>query len=203
MIEERRVMKFMSKQNTKSRIIAAAIEMMGREGNINATVRDIAGRADVNLASINYYFRSKDNLQSELEAHFSRETEAIYRILYDAGKTLEERLHEWADRMMKHLIDYPGVLFMLADRIVSSGQESSGIIELIDYSEANLELVIREATGETDGQKIAIGVMLLMSGIINPVLLYHGSGKMPKADISDAKVRKKLIDQLLSCVLGS
>ncbi|MFY9115464.1 MAG: TetR/AcrR family transcriptional regulator [Dethiobacteria bacterium] len=193
----------MNKQSTKSKIIEAAIEMMGREGNINATVRDIASRADVNLASINYYFRTKDNLQSELEKHFSQENEEIYRILFDAGRPPVERLYDWADKMMKHLIDYPGVLFMLANKIINSDQERYGVIELIDHSEANLELIIKEATGETDELAIAIDVMLLMSGIINPVLLFHGSGKMPKADISDATVRKKLIDQLLSCVLES
>lgn len=92
---------------------------------------------------------------------------------------------------------------MLANKIINSDQERYGVIELIDHSEANLELIIKEATGETDELAIAIDVMLLMSGIINPVLLFHGSGKMPKADISDATVRKKLIDQLLSCVLES
>jgi AcrR family transcriptional regulator len=58
------------KKDTKSRIITVAVEIIGKEGNFNVTVRDIARRAEVNLASINYHYRSKDNLLHEVEQFF-------------------------------------------------------------------------------------------------------------------------------------
>lgn len=53
-------------QNTKQRLLEAARGLFAERGFHNATVRDIAARAHTNLASINYYFRSKDDLYREV-----------------------------------------------------------------------------------------------------------------------------------------
>lgn len=53
-------------QNTKERLLDAARGLFAERGFHNATVRDIAARAHTNLASINYYFRSKDDLYREV-----------------------------------------------------------------------------------------------------------------------------------------
>ncbi|MCE9648232.1 MAG: TetR/AcrR family transcriptional regulator [Parvibaculum sp.] len=53
-------------QNTKERLLEAARGLFAERGYHNATVRDIAARAHTNLASINYYFRSKDDLYREV-----------------------------------------------------------------------------------------------------------------------------------------
>lgn len=47
---------------TRERILSAAIDFMEREGTAKATTRAIAAEAGVNIASINYYFRSKEAL---------------------------------------------------------------------------------------------------------------------------------------------
>lgn len=56
----------MIKQNTKQRLLDAARGLFAERGYHNATVRDIALRAGTNIASINYYFRSKDILYQEV-----------------------------------------------------------------------------------------------------------------------------------------
>lgn len=53
-------------QNTRERLLEAARGLFAERGFHNATVRDIASRAHTNLASINYYFRSKDDLYREV-----------------------------------------------------------------------------------------------------------------------------------------
>ncbi|SFU19079.1 TetR/AcrR family transcriptional regulator [Mesorhizobium sp. YR577] len=50
----------------RERIIAAAREVFIEQGFDLATVREITLRADVNVAAINYYFGSKDELISEV-----------------------------------------------------------------------------------------------------------------------------------------
>lgn len=55
-----------SELNTKERLLEAAHSLFAERGYHNATVRDIAARARTNLASINYYFRSKDDLYREV-----------------------------------------------------------------------------------------------------------------------------------------
>ncbi|MDR3500778.1 MAG: CerR family C-terminal domain-containing protein [Parvibaculum sp.] len=56
----------MTAQNTRERLIEAARGLFAERGFHNATVRDIAMRAHTNLASINYHFRSKDDLYREV-----------------------------------------------------------------------------------------------------------------------------------------
>ena len=48
--------------DTRARLIAAARTLFAERGYQNATVREIAARANTNLASINYHFRTKDDL---------------------------------------------------------------------------------------------------------------------------------------------
>ncbi len=50
------------KDKTEERILTAAIECVEEFGLTGATNRRISEKAGVNLAAINYYFRSKENL---------------------------------------------------------------------------------------------------------------------------------------------
>ena len=50
------------KQDIESKIIEAARELFYEKGYMGTTVRDIANKADVNLALLHYYFRTKDNI---------------------------------------------------------------------------------------------------------------------------------------------
>ncbi len=49
-------------EETRERIILAAIECIERLGVSRVTVRDIAAEASVNVASVNYHFGSKESL---------------------------------------------------------------------------------------------------------------------------------------------
>jgi len=52
--------------DTRARLVQAARRLFAERGFRNATVRDIAARAESNLASINYHFRSKEALYLEV-----------------------------------------------------------------------------------------------------------------------------------------
>jgi len=53
------------KPSSRKRILWAAGEIFSETGFRQATIRKISRRAGVNVASINYYFQSKDNLYLE------------------------------------------------------------------------------------------------------------------------------------------
>ncbi len=48
--------------DTKSKILMVAQELFGEKGFDGASVRDIAQKAGVNIAAINYHFQNKENL---------------------------------------------------------------------------------------------------------------------------------------------
>lgn len=50
------------KQDVEKKIIDAARELFYEKGFTGVTVRDIAGKAEVNLALLHYYFRTKDKI---------------------------------------------------------------------------------------------------------------------------------------------
>jgi len=50
------------KESTKQKILHAAHKLFADHGFDGASIREIATAADVNVASINYYFNSKENL---------------------------------------------------------------------------------------------------------------------------------------------
>ena len=68
---------------TEEKIITATVECIEKYGIKGTTIRQIAETAGVNIAAINYYFRSKDQL---FEAVFTKVASRIFlplmRILY-------------------------------------------------------------------------------------------------------------------------
>ncbi|MCQ6274406.1 forespore capture DNA-binding protein RefZ [Bacillus sp. V3B] len=50
------------KKNSKDAIVQAAISLFNTKGFHGTTVRDIAGKANVNIANISYYFQNKNGL---------------------------------------------------------------------------------------------------------------------------------------------
>jgi AcrR family transcriptional regulator len=53
----------------KEHIINAAIELFAEKGFEGSSIRDLATRADVNVAMVNYYFGSKDKLFETIVEH--------------------------------------------------------------------------------------------------------------------------------------
>ena len=52
--------------STKDRILGAAEELFAQQGFAGTSLREVTGRADVNIAAVNYHFGSKDNLINEV-----------------------------------------------------------------------------------------------------------------------------------------
>ncbi|KIQ96138.1 TetR family transcriptional regulator [Lysobacter sp. A03] len=52
--------------STKDRILTAAEELFAQHGFSGTSLRQVTGRADVNIAAVNYHFGSKENLVNEV-----------------------------------------------------------------------------------------------------------------------------------------
>ena len=64
---------------TRMRVLNAAAELFARQGFKGATVRQICALARVNVASVNYHFKSKSQLYSEVcHTVFSRDSRAFF-----------------------------------------------------------------------------------------------------------------------------
>lgn len=76
-----------AKLDPRTRIINSALEIFASEGFELATLRAITERADVNIAAVNYYFRTKDELlRTVLEVRLVPYVEARLKALDEADR---------------------------------------------------------------------------------------------------------------------
>lgn len=81
-------------KDTRQALLNSACEVFSEKGYEDANVADICGRADANIASINYHFGSKKNLYVEVLRYALGVAEQAYPLMSDAFAALapEERL---------------------------------------------------------------------------------------------------------------
>jgi TetR/AcrR family transcriptional regulator, regulator of cefoperazone and chloramphenicol sensitivity len=92
-----------AQDETRSRIMLAASEVFSEMGYQAATTREICARAEVNIASVNYHFRDKLGLYTEVlkNAVTARERPAVEAAL--AAPTPEQALRIFLVTMLRNL----------------------------------------------------------------------------------------------------
>ena len=97
-------------QATRRRVLEAAAELFARRGFKRVTIREICRRARANVAAVNYHFRSKLGLYSEVVqmgiAVMRQATAAAQRS--GAGRTPEEKLRAYLQVYLAHLGGHGG-----------------------------------------------------------------------------------------------
>ena len=103
--------------STEEKIIAAARKLFTQKGFSATKTRDIAEEAGINLALLNYYFRSKQNLfQIIIEEKFNQLFGVINPILSNSEISLEEKIETLVTNYTNMLLgndDLP--LFVLSE----------------------------------------------------------------------------------------
>ena len=94
--------------STQEKIIIAAVECIEEEGIQSVTVRSIAKKAKVNVAAINYYFRSKDILiRKVLESRRNHSIQDMREILNDKKTDIFQRLEYVFSYLVEGAARYP------------------------------------------------------------------------------------------------
>lgn len=76
--------------DTRTRIMIAAFELFGRHGFGGTSIRQIAHKSEVNLAAVNYHFKSKENLFWEImRLTFSEVETTVSEMAAESKTTLE------------------------------------------------------------------------------------------------------------------
>ncbi|NIJ52405.1 TetR/AcrR family transcriptional regulator [Dyadobacter arcticus] len=102
---------------TEQKIKEAASRVFTKKGYGNARTRDIAEEAGINLALLNYYFRSKEKLFDIIMAERIEKLFGVLApLLYDEGTTLEEKLQNITDNYITMLTEHPDLpIFVLSE----------------------------------------------------------------------------------------
>src|SRR5215471_19103882 len=95
-----------SDQETRQRLLEAAVQLFAERGFQNVTVRDICAAAEANVAAVNYYFRDKWGLYKEILEGIieqaKRDTQAAHEAR--AGMSAEDRLRNYIRVFLRNLI---------------------------------------------------------------------------------------------------
>ena len=82
-------------EKVREKMIAATVKILQQEGFKKATVRSIAKEADVNIASVRYYFGSKEELIGCALEYMMGNLENIVAYLDDTRLSAKERLKKY------------------------------------------------------------------------------------------------------------
>lgn len=104
--------------STEEKIIAAARKLFTQKGFSATKTRDIAEEAGINLALLNYYFRSKQNLfQIIIESQFDELFGIIAPIVSNKEISLEEKIETLVSGYTKLLLGNPDLPFFVLSEI--------------------------------------------------------------------------------------
>ncbi len=94
-------------KNTEQKIFDAATELFLEKGVDRTSVREIAAKAGINLALMNYYFRSKENLFGSIFSMLvQKNSEELIRIL-DSDMELFEKIRQYVGVYIDMLSENP------------------------------------------------------------------------------------------------
>ncbi|MFU8794809.1 MAG: TetR/AcrR family transcriptional regulator [Dethiobacteria bacterium] len=184
--------------DTKTKILETAAGIIGKERNLNLTIREIATRADVNIASVNYHFGSKEKLLEEVEMLLIEKIRHIYTNIHNYDQSTRERLINWADSLIKHLIDYPGIIYLIGTQVLE--KENTGLSIYLHLLETDIKPLVKKLTGDTDETAVSYKVLQLISGIVYPVLIYSSNNETAVINIGDTVIRGKYVTSLVNSI---
>jgi len=102
---------------TEQKIKEAAVIVFTKKGYGNARTRDIAEEAGINLALLNYYFRSKEKLFAiVMMERIQKMFGVLFPVLNDGSTTLDEKLATIAENYINMLTEHPELpIFVLSE----------------------------------------------------------------------------------------
>ncbi len=169
--------------STEEKIKEAARKIFTSKGYAAARTRDIAEEAGINLALLNYYFRSKKKLfEMVMLENFQQFISGIRQVLNDASTTLDQKIERIANSYIDQLAANPDLpLFVLneirshPDLLSSRGMSREVVMKSHFMQQLMAELKKRKKTAIHPVHIIMnIFSMTIFPFVASPVILQLG-----------------------------
>ncbi len=163
----------MNSQSTEERIIEAAHKVFGQKGYAGTRNRDIAEEAGVNMALLNYYFRSKQKL---FEIVMAKNSEKFFQVMLpvvdDHKSTLVEKIELLTDNYIDLLIENPELPLFVFNEIKVDPDNFKGRVQADKLFNGSILIQqIELASPETDPRQFVISLlgMILFPFVSKPI----------------------------------
>jgi AcrR family transcriptional regulator len=197
--------------STEDKIKNAARTVFHKKGFAAARTRDIAEEAGINLALLNYYFRSKEKLFNIVMLEtFQSFFASVSQVFNDPDSTFENKLERFSSGYIDLLFSEPQIPIFILSEIRNNPEE---LIKKIDIKQAVFQSVfvqqykILVQEGKIKESNFIHLMLNLMGLIVFPFvagpLLKAISGLTDEQFNSVIEERKKLIPVWMNAILTS
>lgn len=186
----------------KELLIQTALEIIGQEGIHKITTREVAKRAKMNNAALNYHFGTKDNLIRQAMDVFIQTLGGTYALLAREDLPPEERLLSFLKKFAEVSIRYPGVPKSLIGQMMWA-EESNPL--LIASQRKGIEAFtnsLMQVTRIQDKQELSHLALQIMSAILYPILIHKQLPDLYGFDYGNAAERDAYIERLFHQYIG-
>jgi AcrR family transcriptional regulator len=178
----------MIKTPPRQLILEAVITCIEKYGVDKITTRKIAKEAGTNIASINYYFRSKDELIAEaLGMAVQHMLGDIFEIINNAEMSYEAVLNETFTYLFEGAVQFPGVVMaVLYPVVVEKHPEAPGTQAFHNIYES-LAGRAEQAFPQKDKGELRFALSEVLSALAFNLLapgFFGGQGEVPPAELA-------------------
>lgn len=150
---------------TEEKIIAAAEKVFLEKGFTGARTRDIADEAGINLALLNYYFRSKENLfkiviTKKMRSFFG----VIFDIISDDSIPFGDKISKLVNKYTDLLMDEPDLPIFLLNEMKQNPDYLANTLKVKDKITGNAIPFVQQLIN-SDNREYSIQLLLSFLGM--------------------------------------
>ncbi len=190
--------------STEEKIKQAALELFLEKGFERTSIRDIAAKANINIALLNYHFKSKENLFDSLFSELiSTYTPTLNNIL-SSELALEEKIRQYVSKYIDILQENPRITYFVLSVLqrnpekIKKLQIFQNLYDTGNFSTQFLSEIKKRNIKTYDPTQFYINMVSLITFpfTIKPVI--HEKNSMSEKDFARfMRERKKIISDLL------
>lgn len=188
--------------STRDRIIQATLELIKKDGFQNVTVRKIANNANVNIASINYHFGSKDAVINEALKLVTDELMNCFNILEAKDLSAELRLRKFLQDYSDVITKYPDIIKSFISLLMNNCDVPVPYGDFLKETGLNLLVeAIKEIHPDEEDSLISMRTIQLMGCTAYPVLLGSHLQVSASFDFNSQEQRYIYLEMLLKSIV--
>lgn len=156
--------------SVEEKILDRTLYLIGKTGSLHVPIRAIAKEAEVNVASINYYFRSKEELINKTKEFYIENVESTIKPLQDDSLSDIEKLRAFCESIMDYCIRFPGITILSKEASMTDNPDEL-FLEIIRVTEdmyQHLDIVLSKAF-KMNPSEIEIPRTILFASIVHPL----------------------------------
>lgn len=184
-----------SRQDAKAKILQATLELLETQGVRQVTVRQIAARAGVNVAAVNYHFGSKEQaVFAALHTLRSRFGQAFAHLQATAVPP-RERLAAFMNAYCDTVFEYPNLVKAFVTQSLNAEIQQDYAAFVRQEGLALITQTLAEIL-PADDETLRMKAFQMMSSLVLILLVGTMTGPVIGLDFSDPGVRARYIQTL-------